>query len=51
MVFTEEKIKVKQGLLEKEYTIKDEEKAAELAIQKELIQSIKDLTMVLQASR
>lgn len=48
MAFTEEKIKVNEGLLQKEYTITDEAKACELRLQKELIEAVKDLTRAIR---
>jgi len=51
MVFTEEKIKVKEGLLTKEYTITDEAKAAELSLQRELINAVNSLANAIRGSR
>lgn len=47
----EEKIKVKEGMLTKEYTITDEAKAAELGLQRELIKSIQELTRAVRGSK
>lgn len=49
MAFTSEDFQVASGLLTKTYTITDEAKAAELAIQKELIEAIKELTRTLRS--
>lgn len=48
MAFTQEKIKVNDGFLIKEYTITDEAKACELAIQMEMVEAIKDLTRAIR---
>lgn len=50
MAFASETFTVVDGLLSKQYIITDEAKAAELAIQKELISAIKDLTRAVRAS-
>lgn len=47
MVFEKETFKVADGLLQKTYEIIDEAKACELAIQRELIEAIRNLTRTL----
>lgn len=51
MVFTDENFKVNEGLIQKSYRITDEAKACEIAVQKELIEAIKDLARAVRTKR
>ena len=49
MAFTSEDFKVNEGLIQKSYKIIDEAKACEIAVQKELIVAIRELTRAVKS--
>lgn len=51
MVFDKETFEVKRGMLSKGYEITDEAKACEIAVQKELVTAIQELTRALRMKK